>query len=868
MRYRKADGESGWIGYGGFVSETRDRPLGYRKPYSVSFSAEDALVDQLIRDLRYGIRGLLKSPGFTTVAVLTIALGIGVNSTIFSLVNAVLLKPFPVERSEELVDVYGHQATSSTHDSNSYPDFLDYKARTETLSGMMAYTNFFANLSIEGSSELVIGEIVSQDYFGVLGVRPALGRSFSPDEFQAPGSGPVAVLSHGFWQTRFGGDPDILGRTFRMNGILYTAVGVAPGSFGGMFPAVTPQMWIPLSMVDEVEPLGNQRVSGSGPGATRLERRGMHFLWVRGRRKPGVEVEAVRAELEGIAAQLSAQYPETNEFERVTVLRTNDVAINPDFDKTVAPAGMVLLGAVGLVLLVACANLANMLLARAAGRRREFAVRVAVGAGRGRLVRQMLTESLTLALAGGVLGLLLATWLADLVAGFQPPLPIDLALDIAPDWRVLAFTLAVAALTGMLFGLMPALRASRPDLVPALKASSGGEYQGRRKVELRDALVVVQVAVSVVLLVAGSLMVRSLGAAGRVDFGYDLSRIAYLGLAMEMNGYDAEEAGAFYPTGMLRLEAVPEVEAVGLTSRVPLSLNNNGFGVFIEGHQSSASDRAYEIDGASIDEGYFAALELKILEGRGILADDRDEERRVAVVTETMATRYWPGESAIGREFRLSWDGTPYQIVGIVEDYKVDTPGEAPKPYIHIPLPRDGVYSNYLIRTATPAGALVPALERELRALDPDLVFFGTGTLQELADVRLFPIRAGAWLIGVFGALALILAAVGLYGVIGYSVSRRVREIGIRKALGAESRSVVAMVFRRGMLMVAVGFAVGSVLAGFAAQVLSSVLFVGAFDIPSFGVTLAALLGVAAVANFIPAHRASRVDPAIALRSE
>ncbi len=825
-------------------------------------------MDDLIRDLRYGIRGLVKSPGFTAVAVITIALGIGVNSTIFSLVNAVLLKPLPVERSQELVDVYGHAASSSSHDSNSYPNFLDYKSRTETLSGMMAYTNFFANLSVEGSSELVIGEIVSEDYFRVLGVRAALGRSFLPEEFKSLGTAPVAVLSHGFWQTRFGGDPDILGKTFRMNGVVYTVVGVAPPSFGGMFPAVSSQMWIPLSMVEEVEPLGNQRTSGTSSGETILDRRGRHFLWVKGRMKPGVKVEAVRAELTGIAAQLAAEYPETNELERVAVLRTNDVAINPDFDRTLAPAGMVLLGAVGLVLLVACANLANMLLARATARRRELAIRTAMGAGRTRLIRQMLTESLTLALAGGGVALLLAFWLAGIIAGFQPPLPIDLGVNLTPDWRVMAFTLAVAALTGILFGIAPAIRASRPDLVPALKDLGDGRTGQRRPVELRDVLVVVQVAVSVVLMVGGSLMVRSLGAAGKVEYPYDVSRTAYLGLAMEMNGYDAQESGAFFATGKERLEAVPGVEAVGLASRVPLSLNNNGFGVFIDGHQTSGSDRPYAMDGARVDEGYFSALGLKILEGRGIRPEDRDENRRVAVVTQTMASRYWPGEPAVGREFRLAWGGEPYRIIGVVEDYRVDTPGEDPKPYIHLPMPRTGIYANYVVKTATPAAALVPRLEEELRALDSDLVFLETGSLRELAEVRLFPIRAGAWLIGVFGGLALILAAVGLYGVIGYSVSRRVREIGIRKALGAQRLSMVTMVLRKGMVMVSVGFLVGAGLAVFAARALASVLFVSPFDLASFGVTLLVLGGTAALANFIPANRAAGVDPAVALKGE
>lgn len=825
-------------------------------------------MEQLIQDVRYSLRGLRKSPGFTLVAVTTIALGIGVNSTIFSLVNAILLRPLPVEHPEELVDIYGHPATTSGHETNSYPDFLDYRAQSQTLSGLLAFTNFFANLSIQNSSELVVGELVSEDYFQLLGIQPALGRAFTSEEFSAPGAAPVAVLSYLFWQTRFAADASVLGRTFRMNGLVYTVVGVAPQGFGGMFPAVSAQMWIPVTMVEEVEPLGNNRTTGPQQGATRLDRRGNRFLWVKGRMQPGVALPEVRAELEGIAARLSAQYPETNELERVTIIATNDVAINPDFDSTLAPAGMVLLGAVGLVLLVACANLANMMLARASTRQRELAVRLAIGANPSRLLRQLLTESMILAVAGAAVAMLLAYWLAGIVARFQPPLPIDIRLDIAPDWRVMIFTLAAAGVTGIAFGLIPAIRASRPDLVPALRGTADtGSSRGRR-IGLRGALVVVQVAVSLMLLVAGTLMVRSLGAAARVDFGYDVDRLAHLALAMEMNGYDAAGAGVFIETAKRRLLARPDVESVGLASRIPLSLNNNGFGIFIDGRQTSGADRPFIMDGARVDESYFDVLELRIVAGRGIDAADRDDLRRVAVVTQTMANRYWPQENAVGREFRTSWDGRPYQIVGIVEDYKVDTPGEAPKPYIHVPLPREGTFANVLVRTATPAADLVPALERELRALDADLVFLETGTARDLAEVRLFPIRVGAWLIGAFGALALILAAVGLYGVIGYSVSQRVREIGIRKALGAESGRVVAMVLRQGMVLVGIGGVIGAILAALSARVLSSVLFVGAFDLISFAGAFGTLGGVALVANWIPAHRASRVNPIITVKAE
>jgi predicted permease len=824
------------------------------------------MFEELARNLRYALRGLRRSPGFTVVAVATLALGIGVNATVFSLVNSVLFRPLPVERPSELVNVYGQTTESADHDAISYPNYLDYRAQTETLSGLIAHTNFFANLSIEGSSELVVGETVSDNYFQVLGVQPALGRAFGPEEFSGPGAAPVAVISHNFWQTRFGGDPGILGRTFRMNGIVYTVVGVAPDRFGGMLPAVTIQMWIPLAMVDEVEPLGSHRNTGGVAGASLLDSRGRHFLWLKGRMKPGVETAHVATELKAIAARLSAEHPEVNERERVAVLRTSSVAINPDLDGTVAPAAFVLLVAVGLVLLVACANLANMMLARAATRRREMAVRVAIGASRGRVVVQLLTESLTVALAGGAAGLLVARWLTGLVATFQPPLPIYLGLDITPDWRVLLFTFATAVATGVAFGLVPALRSSRPDLVTGLKDAGQGESGRPRRIELRDALVVSQVAFSLLLLVVGALMARSLGAAANVDMGYDVGRTAYLGVGLKMNGYDADDGGAFIEAGKRRLQGLPEVRAVGLASRTPQSLNNNGFGIFIDGHPTTLADRPITLDGASVDENYFDALDLRILAGRGIEFADREQRRRVAVVTQTMARRYWPGEDAVGREFRTARGGEPFRIVGIVQDYKVDTPGEAPKPYIHLPLPVQTAFATFLVRTATPAAALVPTLERELRVLDPELVFLETGTLRDAVDVRIFPVRAGAWLIGVAGVLALLLAAIGLYGVIAFSVSRRVREIGVRMALGAETSAVVTMVVRRGMILVGVGGLLGALLAAAGARALSGVLFVGAFDPVSFAAAFGALVAVAALANWVPARRASRVDPMIALR--
>jgi predicted permease len=823
-------------------------------------------METLIQDIRYAVRGLRKAPAFTLVALLTLALGIGVNSSIFSVVNAILYRPLPVVKPNELVDIYGHQATSSEHATHSYPNYVSYRSETATLSDLIGYSNFFAHLSIAGSSDLVIGELVTDNYFRALGVKPVLGRTFAADEVSAFSASAFAILSDRFWKTKFAGAPDVVGKTFKMNGIVYTVIGVAPPEFRGMIPAVTAQIWIPAAMAEKVEPLGNQRTSGRSTGNTRVERRGQHWLWLKGRMKPGVEPAQVRAEFDGLVRRLGAEFPETMAKERIWVVPTRDVRINPDFDATLAPAGLLLVAAVGLVLVVACANLANLTLARAAGRRREIAVRLALGASRARLIRQLLTESVLLALLGGALALPLAAALAALITRVQPPLPIDLGLAVSPDWRVLVFTLVVAIITGAIFGLAPAMRASRPDLVPALKDSTANPK--RRRFELRDTLVVVQIAVSIVLVVGGTLMVRSLSAAGRVPLGYDGNRTAYLALALEMSGYDRDRGGQLLEAGVQRLQLLPQVEAVALTSRLPLSLNNNGFSVYIKG-QETPDNRPLAIDGTYIDERYFGALHLTVLAGRGIEPADRDESRRVAVITTSMAQRYWPGqpENALSREFRLSEKGEPYRVVGVVEDYRVDTPGERPKPYLHLPLGRRETFGNYVVRTSVPASAVVPVLQRELRALDPELVFLDKGTMRDLADVRLFPVRAGAWLIGAFGALALVVAAVGLYGVIGYSVSRRVREIGIRKALGAQSGQLVGMVLGEGMVLVGIGGVIGGALAAAAARVLSSVLFVGPFDAVSFAVAFGVLAFVALLANAVPARRAARVDPMVALRS-
>ncbi len=824
-------------------------------------------METLTADTRYALRSLLRTPGFTIVAVLTLALGIGVNSAIFSVVNAVLYRPLPVHEPERLVEIYGKQESEAGYGTHSWLNYLTYRESASTVSDLIAYSNFMANLVDDGRARLVVGELVSDNYFTGLGVRPALGRFFTPAEAAPIDGAALAVISDRFWRTHFNAAPDVVGKTLRLSGVIYEVVGVADPEFGGMIPGTTTNMWIPVTMAEKVEPFGNQRVPATTPGTNRFDRRGLHWMSMKGRMKPGVTVAQVRAEFEGLIGRLGAEYPEMMGKERIAVFASSEVRIHPDADRYAGPAGMLLLGAVGLVLLVACANLANLMLARATGRAHELAVRAALGASRVRIARQLVTESLVLALAGGALAIPVAIGLTSMMSRVKSPIPIDMGLAIAPDWRVMVFIMFLAVGTGVAFGLVPALRASRPDLVPALKDAATDGKRGRR-FGLRDMLVVAQMAASLVLIVVGALFTRSLAAAGEVPLGYDASRIGFLAVPLEMIGYDNERGGVLLEQAAQRIRALPGIEAVSLTTRLPLSINNNGFGVRVVG-QELPEDRPYAFDGAYVDEHYISAMSLTLLAGRGIEPADRDESRRVVVVTRTMAERFWPGgpENALGREIRTRTDGPTYQVVGVVADHTVDSPGEAPKSYLLFPIARAVNYGNYIIRSATPAAPRIAEFEAELRALEPEVAFMDRGTLRDLADVKLFPIRAGAWLIGACGILAMLVAAIGLYGVIAYSVNRRVRELGIRAALGAAPSAIIRMVIREGMILVAIGAGVGAVLAFAAAQALQGVLYVAPFDPVSFGLAVGVLGTAALLANAVPAWRASRVDPIDSLRA-
>ncbi len=826
-----------------------------------------------MNNLRFAVRTLIKSPAFTIVALLSLALGIGVNTTIFTIVNSVLLRPLPVDRPGELVEIF-----SSTGNENfpqsvmSYPDFADMRDNNDVFSGVTAHAMAVASLrSDDAAPRTVFTEVVSAEFFDVMGVEPILGRGFAAEEGVTAGTHPVVVLGHAFWATHFGADPDIIGKDVRINTLPFTVVGVAPRSFTGMLPAVTPDLWLPLMMSDSLSPMGiNDFTDGSVEGLTRLEHRGQRWLFVKGRLAAEATIEQAQANASAIMARLEETYPDSNENRGASLMPSSSVRFHPLIDSTLTPVAGLLLGVVGLVLLIACANVANMLLARASSRRREIAVRLALGASRGRLISQLLTESLLLAICGGALGLLLSVWASNFILSLDVISQLSVTFDFGVDGRVMAFAMLASLGTGLAFGLVPALRASRPQLVPALKDGQTIRRGRGRRVGMSDVLVVSQIAVSLLLLVAAALLVRSLQAAQEIDLGFDVDRTAMQEMQLDMLGLDDERADVFQKQYLERVRAMPGVASAALAQRLPLSASIGITGIYIPGVHEGPDDEGYIADEAVVGSGYFETLGIPILEGRDFAVTDTPDSPAVAIVNETMARNYWPGESVLGKYFRSGgFDGDEFEIVGVARDHKVRTVGEEPRPYVHFS--RDQRRSSRAIVVARTAGdptELVGALRRELDAFEPDLQA-RPSTVRESVEITLLPVSLGAKLLAGFGILAMLLAAVGLYGVIAYSVSRRVREIGIRIALGADYLGVVKLVVRRGMVLAAAGIVLGALAAASLSSLLQSVLYgISGVDPIAFGGAALLLLGVAFTANYIPARRAARVDPLVALRSE
>lgn len=828
-----------------------------------------SMMESTWQDIRFAFRTLARSPHYVAVVVATLTIGIGINSTIFTVVNAILLRPLPVDAPEQLVEIYSLDPDVAIEMTSSYPDFTSLAESVDSLAGLAGHAMTAANLRIDRVSELVYGEIVTGGYFDLLGIRPQLGRLIGRQDDIVPGDHPVVVLGDAFWRDRLAADKAILGEGLSLNGTQYTVIGVAPASFTGLTHGLDAQIWIPAMMSTAVDPFGIQSVADS-VGDTRPEQRGNRWMMVKGRLAAGSTVEQVQAEVGAVMAALSEQYPDSNEGWLASVMPAASVRIHPAADGYLFPVSGMLLGMVALVLLSACTNIASMTLSRASARAREVAVRLAVGASKARLVRQLLTESILLASLGGAGGLALTVLLRGLLLRLRPPLPIPMSWSLPIDMRVVAFTFATAMVAGLVFGLMPALRGSRTDLVSALKEGARGTQSGGA-LGVRGALVVLQVAVCAVLLVGATLLSLGAHSATQVDLGFEPTNLLAYVIDLDLHNYSPEEANQFFALAVERTAVLPGVTGVTTASRLPLSLGINTNRVYVEGRQASSDDPTMPTDTGTVDGQYFSTLGIALLSGRSFEPMDTPDSQRVAIVSDAFQRRHFPA-GAVGERFYLEGFATPpIEIVGVAANAKVRTVGEDPRPYIYFAREqrRQTLATTLAVRYAGDSTRIREAVRRELFALEPELVFVDDTDMVGLLGVALFPVRFGAGMLMGTGVVALLLVSVGLYGVIAYSVAGRAQEIGIRMALGATGGEVLGMVLRQGMVLVAVGAVIGAAGAALLGQSLGAVLYgVSAVDPIAFGGAFVVLAVVSSLANWIPARRAARLDPAATLRSQ
>lgn len=805
----------------------------------------------MFQDLRYGLRMLLKHKGFTAVAALTLALGIGANTAIFSVVNAVLLHPLPYREADRLMVIW---ETSSRNQRSSVtaPNYLDWRDQNRAFEQIAAAAGASFNLTGGGDPQRLPGARVSANYFDVLGTKPVAGRSLLLADDQH-GADRVVLLSYGLWQRRFGADPHILGQAILLDGEPHVVVGVMPEAI--RFQSTSAQLWKPLA-------LSPQDLAATGS----------HYLRVTGRLKPGVTREQAEAELKAIATQLEAKRPHSNTGWSVAVVPLRDQLVSD-----VRLSLFILLGAVGFVLLIACANIANLLLARAAARRKEMAVRLALGAGRWRLFRQLVTESVILAGLGGAVGLLLALLCLEMLVALLPG-NIPRLGQVGIDSTVLGFTLGIALLTGLLFGLAPGLQASKPDLQDALK-ESGRATAGPDRHRLRSALVVAEVAVTLVLLVGAGLMVRSFWRLQAVNPGFNPGTVFSLQMALPESRYpEPRQTAAFYQTVLEQVTALPDVQSAALCSQLPLGSRGFGIAVFIEGRPRLGPREVPMAHYRAVSADYFRVLRIPQVAGRWFNERDREGAVRVGIINETMARRYWSGEDPLGKRFTLDDnETTPIQIVGVVRDVKHFGLEAEAGPEFFVPHQQApalfwrwvGGSLHLVVQPRTSASSVLAGIRRAIWSTDAQLPLYNVTSLERLLAESIGMRRVYMWLLAVFAVLALLLGAVGIYGVMTYTVSQRTHEIGIRMALGAQQRDVVKLVVKQGTLLTLTGTVIGLISAFVLTRVLSSLLFgVTATDPATFAMIPLLLVAVALLACYFPARRAAKVDPMVALRYE
>jgi macrolide transport system ATP-binding/permease protein len=821
------------------------------------------------QDIRYALRSLRKSPAFAVIAILTLALGIGANTAIFTVVNAVFFHPLPVNDPARLMEIFTTDqrkifgATANNALPTSFPNAQDIQQRAQSFSGLTVYQSFATpvSMTVNGQPNQYFAQLSSGNFFDVLGVHAQLGRTFRTEEDRENGAGPVVVLSHGFWERTFGANPGVIGQNVLLNGQGFTIIGVTSKGFQGTAVIGGPDMFVPMSMHDQILTGFTKQLFN--------ERRFLGFSAV-GRLKDGARPEQARAELQSIASDLETAFPLANKGRTFTLQPLLESSINPNQRAQFKRAGLMLMAVVGIVLVIACFNIANLLLARAAGRKREMSIRVAIGASRSRVITQLLTEAMVLAIAGGSLGLGLALVGRDLMWRFRPPqLPAD-GMDLSLDWHVMAFTFAVAIGTGLIFGLAPALQSSRPDLVSELKERAGGDLRKGRRFNVRDVLISLQVAVCLIALVGAGLFLISLRNAHEMDPGFDTHNLGMLSFDVGALNYEPARAKEFERRALETSQSTPGVKAATLSNTVPLFFGGFGRTLFREGQDSSNGQSGHVAQISVVSPEYLPTMGIPMVRGQGFDGTVREDTPRAAIINETAARQIWPNEDPIGKRFKFFRDNDFTRVIGVVHDSTYNNLGEDPRPYMYVPLVQNpNAALTLFFRTEGDPRTVLNTMRSRIQEMDRNLPITNVWPIGEVISQSLWASSFGASLLTVFAMIAMALCAVGIYGVVGYSVGQRIREFGIRLALGAQPRDVLMMVLKQSAVMMGAGLIAGLVAAFLLARLIVTFLYGVNTNSPLAFLAMALVLAAVGVfASYIPARRAARVDPMVALHYE